>query len=375
MISYRTHMSMKRIVSGIQPTGDLHLGNYLGAIKNWQSLTTQGECYFFLADLHAITQPISAKKLRASVLDMTAMLMACGINNDNSTLFSQMRVPQHTELQWMLSCVARMGWLSRMTQFKDKAGSNGEDAFRAGFDAGWEAAEDSSRGYCRDADMAWKDYERKQNDSVGVGLFAYPILQAADILLYDATHVPVGDDQLQHLQLVRDIAAKFNTDYGTDLFTIPEPLLAKVTRVRSLKNGHRKMSKSDPDDMTRINIADDPDLIVKKYRRATTDTQLLPSEPEGLEGRAEVTNLVSILAALTDSTVADLLRELGGQGHGFLKARLADATIAITDPIRGEYNRLRGAEDHLYDELDRGMAKARQLASSKMNAVREAIFG
>ncbi len=365
---------MKRIISGIQPTGDLHLGNYLGAIKNWQALVPQGECYFFLADLHAITQPITQKKLRASVLDMTAMLMACGINNSNATLFSHMHVPEHTELQWLLSCTARMGWLNRMTQFKDKGGNDAEAAFRAGFDQGFEAAEDALRGYSRDADMAWGDYD-KDRPSVGVGLFTYPILQAADILLYDATHVPVGDDQLQHLQLVRDIAIKFNTDYGTDLFTVPEPLLTSVTRVRSLKNGHRKMSKSDPDDMTRINIADDPDLIVKKYRRATTDTQLLPSEPAGLDGRTEVTNLVSILAALTDNSVEGVLRELGGQGHGVLKSRLADATIAVTAPIMDEYRRIRGDETLLFRELDLGREGASVLVREKMKAVRQTIFG
>lgn len=365
---------MKRIVSGVQPSGatGLHLGNYLGAVKNWVEMQTdpENECLFFLADLHAITQPISAVDLKSNMLDMTAMLMACGIGSDyNSVLFSQMMVNEHTELQWLLSCTARMGWLNRMTQFKDKGGNDAEAAFRSG----WQMAL-GMHGHS-DLDLAWAAYDQNR-PSVGVGLFSYPILQAADVLLYDATHVPVGDDQDQHLQLVRDIADKFNHDYGVDLFTKPQAVMGgPATRVMSLKNGRRKMSKSDLDDMGRINMTDTPELITKKFKRATTDTLMLPSEIEGLDGRPEVTNLVNIYSALVGASVERVLKELGGQGHGVLKNRLADATVATFEPIRDEYARLRGDEDNLFRELEYGWERAHPIANAKIEKVRATVFG
>jgi tryptophanyl-tRNA synthetase len=359
-------------VSGIQPTGNLHLGNYLGAIKNWVDLQSdpENQCLFFIADLHAITQPISATDLRRNTLDMTAMLLACGIGDGRSTLFSQMMVPEHTELQWLLACTARMGWLNRMTQFKDKGGNDAEAAFRAGYTLGQsEALGDPS------ASEAWAAYDQNR-PSVGVGLFAYPILQAADVLLYDATHVPVGDDQDQHLQLVRDIAGKFNTDYGVEMFTLPKAVMTgPATRVMSLKNGRRKMSKSDLDDMSRINLIDTPEAIVKKFKRATTDTLMLPSEVEGLEGRPEVTNLVNIYSALVGASVERVLKELGGQGHGVLKTRLADACVAVLTPIAEAYRHVRADDDRLLRELEWGWEEAYQIAQPKMDDVRTTVFG
>lgn len=368
---------MKRIVSGIQPTGDIHLGNYLGAIKNWSALQNEGECFFFLADLHAITLPIEQQKLKRGVTNMAAMLMACGIGGEESVLFSQMMVPEHTELQWLLSCTARMGWLNRMTQFKDKGGNDAEAAFRAGFAQGQEQAWAFEAGRIdeSDPDAAWSEYDQSR-PSVGVGLFAYPILQAADVLLYDATHVPVGDDQDQHLQLVRDISDSFNHQYGQTVFTKPQAVMTgPATRVMSLKNGRKKMSKSDDDDAARINLTDGAAVITKKFRRATTDTLMLPSEIDGLAGRPEVTNLVNIYAAITEQPVADVLRELGGQGHGVLKQRLADATVAVLEPINAEYQRLLADEDHLWDTLIKGAVTAQIIAGSKMETVRKTIFG
>lgn len=353
-----------RIVSGIQPTGQsgMHLGNYLGAIKNWVSLQDQGECFFFIADLHAITVDPGGEQLNTQVLDMTAMLRACGV--DSYALFSQRMVPQHTELQWLLACTARMGWLSRMTQFKDKGGVGEEAAFRAGFAA------------TGNADAAWAEYDSKQRSSVGVGLFSYPILQAADVLLYGATHVPVGDDQDQHLQLARDIVDRFHADYGIDVFTKPMAMMSgPATRVMSLKNGSKKMSKSDDDDMSRINLLDSSDTIMRKYKRATTDTLMLPSEPEGLEGRKEVTNLVSIYAALTNQSVEAVLFELGGQGHGALKKRLIDATVAEFSPIVERYTALRNDGKTLMTDLRHSANIATTVAESQMKKVRKIVFG
>ncbi|PZR75161.1 MAG: tryptophan--tRNA ligase, partial [Stutzerimonas stutzeri] len=307
------------------------------------------------------------------VFDMTAMLLACGVGNAETVLFAQQMVPEHTELQWLLSCTSRMGWLSRMTQFKDKGGAGEETAFRAGFNAGYGYSD--AHGAADGADEAWEKFDQQQRTSVGVGLFTYPILQAADVLLYDATHVPVGDDQDQHLQLARDIADKFNHDYGVDLFTKPKAMMSEATRVMSLKNGAKKMSKSDPDDMTRINLIDAPELITKKYRRATTDLLMLPSEPEGLAGRREVTNLVTIYAALVGDSVETVLRELGGQGHGVLKQRLADATVAVFEPIARRYGEYRSDEDRLMSILQHGAMSASIVAGAKMNEVRKTIFG
>ena len=263
-----------RIVSGIQPTGNLHLGNYLGAIRNWvrmqDALRDGEECYFFLADLHALSSFIDPATLAAGIREMAAALIAAGVDPARATLFRQSKVRAHAELQWLLNGTARIGWLNRMTQFKDKSGKNREGA--------------------------------------SVALFTYPVLQAADVLLYQATHVPVGDDQKQHLELARDIAAKFNTDYGVELFTLPEPTIPPAAaRIMSLRDGTAKMSKSDPSDMSRINLSDDPDLVMQKLRKAKTDPEPLPDDPTLLDARPEAKNLVSIYAALADETPAAVL--------------------------------------------------------------------
>jgi len=271
-----------RIVSGIQPTGSLHLGNYLGAIRNWVRMQdaaaeTGDECYFFLADLHALSSFIAPDVLAGGIREMAAALIAAGIDPTRATLFRQSAVTGHAELQWLLNGTARVGWLNRMTQFKDKSGKNREGA--------------------------------------SVALYTYPVLQAADVLLYQATHVPVGDDQKQHLELARDIATKFNTDYGVELFTLPEPTIPPAAaRIMSLRDGAAKMSKSDPSDMSRINLADDADTIAQKIRKAKTDPEPLPEDPAALEGRPEAKNLVAIYAALTDRTPAAVLADFAGQG-------------------------------------------------------------
>jgi tryptophanyl-tRNA synthetase len=329
-----------RIVSGIQPTGNLHLGNYLGAIRNWVRMqdevaATGGECLFFLADLHSLSDHIPRDVRLASVRDMTAALIACGIDPVKSILFNQAAVTAHAELCWLLNGTARMGWLNRMTQWKDKAGKNREGA--------------------------------------SVALFDYPVLQAADVLLYQATHVPVGDDQKQHLELARDVATKFNTDTGVELFTLPEPFIPPAAaRIMSLRDGTAKMSKSDPSDMSRINLSDSDDMIAQKVRKAKTDPEPLPSEPAGLEGRAEAANLVSIYAALADSDRAAVLAEYGGANFGPFKAALADRMIERIAPIRDRYDALRGS-----DEIDRhlmdGAARARATAAPTLAKAYDAL--
>ncbi len=295
-----------RVVSGIQPTGNLHLGNYLGAIRNWVRMqdTVAGDCLFFLADLHAITVHNDPATLAANTREMAAALIASGVNPDKSILFNQARVPAHTELAWLLFCTARIGWLNRMTQFKEKSGKNREGA--------------------------------------SIGLYAYPVLQAADVLLYQATHVPVGDDQKQHLELARDIATKFNADFGTDLFTLPEPIIPPAAaRIMSLRDGNAKMSKSDPSDMSRINLTDDADMIAQKIRKAKTDPEPLPSEATGLQERPEARNLVGIYAALNDCPVDNVLAQFAGQGFGPFKTALTDLLVTTLTPIRDRLARLR----------------------------------
>ena len=272
-----------RIVSGIQPTGNLHLGNYLGAIRNWVAMQEEaqakgGECLYFLADLHAISMPHVPAELAANTREMVAALVSCGVDPDKSVLFNQTQVPAHVELQWLLNGTARMGWLNRMTQWKDKAGKNREGA--------------------------------------SVALFTYPVLQAADVLLYQATHVPVGEDQKQHLELARDIAQKFNNDFGTEdapVFTLPDPIIPpEAARIMSLRDGGSKMSKSDPSDMSRINLTDDADAIMQKVRKAKTDPEPLPADVEGLKERPEAANLVGIYAAMAGTSPADVLRDFAG---------------------------------------------------------------
>lgn len=327
-----------RIVSGIQPTGNLHLGNYLGAIRNWvamqDALSDGDECLFFLADLHAISMPHQPDQLRAATLEMAAALVACGIDPDRSVLFNQAQVPQHAELQWLLNGTARMGWLNRMTQWKDKAGKNREGQ--------------------------------------SVALFTYPVLQAADVLIYQATHVPVGEDQKQHLELARDIAQKFNNDFCAEdapVFTLPEPIIPPgAARIMSLRDGSAKMSKSDPSDASRINLTDDRDIMAQKIKKAKTDPEPLPSEDAGLAERAEARNLVGIYAALSGKSVAEVLGEYGGQGFGAFKPALAELLVETLGPIRQRFVSLIDDREALDAILARGAAKARERGTPTLDA-------
>lgn len=333
-----------RIVSGIQPTGNLHLGNYLGAIRNWVSMQDDaaargGQCLYFLADLHAISMPHVPADLSSNTREMVAALVACGIDPDRSILFNQAQVPQHAELQWLLNGTARMGWLNRMTQWKDKAGKNREGA--------------------------------------SVALFTYPVLQAADVLLYQTTHVPVGEDQKQHLELARDVAQKFNNDFASEeapVFTLPEPIIPpEASRIMSLRDGTAKMSKSDPSDMSRINLTDDADTIMKKIKKAKTDPEPLPSEKAGLEGRPEAANLVGIHAAMTGGTVEGVLAEFGGQGFGTFKPALGELLVAKLAPINERFVALRQDRAALDAILRKGSERARELAVPTLNAAYDAL--
>ena len=332
-----------RIVSGIQPTGNLHLGNYLGAIRNWvrmqDSLEGDDQCLFFLADLHAISMPHNPAELRRATLEMAAALVACGIDPDRSILFNQAQVPAHSELQWLLNGTARMGWLNRMTQFKDKSGKNREGA--------------------------------------SVALFTYPVLQAADVLLYQATHVPVGEDQKQHLELARDIAQKFNNDFASEdapVFTLPEPIIPPAAaRIMSLRDGMAKMSKSDPSDMSRINLSDSADEMMKKVKKAKTDPEALPSEAAGLAGRPEALNLVTIYAALSDRSADDVLKDFGGEGFGKFKPALGELMIETLRPISERFNDLLQDREALDAILARGAAKAREAAAPTLAATYQAM--
>ncbi|WP_296719593.1 tryptophan--tRNA ligase [Erythrobacter sp.] len=337
-----------RVVSGIQPTGDLHLGNYLGAIRNWvrmqDALEPGSETLFFLADLHALSQPHDPAALRAATLEMAAALVACGIDPDRSVLFNQAQVPLHAELQWLLNGTARMGWLNRMTQWKDKAGKNREGQ--------------------------------------SVALFTYPVLQAADVLLYQATHVPVGEDQKQHLELARDIAQKFNNDFapknedGSDapVFTLPEPIIpGEAARIMSLRDGTAKMSKSDPSEMSRINLVDDADTVMQKIKKAKTDPEPLPSEVAGLAGRPEAANLVGIYAALTGAEPAAVLADFGGKGFGAFKPALGELLIETLGPIRDRFVTLKQDGEALDAILARGASKARERGTPTLSAAYQAL--
>ena len=325
-----------RVVSGIQPTGNLHLGNYLGAIRRWVQTQDEGECLFFLADLHAITVHNDPATLSANIREMAAALVACGIDPDKATLFRQRDVPAHAELCWLLNGTARIGWLNRMTQFKEKSGKNREGA--------------------------------------SIGLYGYPVLQAADVLLYQTTHVPVGEDQKQHLELARDIATKFNTDFGVELFTLPEPVIGgPAARVMSLREGTAKMSKSDPSDMSRINLTDDAETIMSKVRKAKTDPEPLPSEIEGLEGRPEARNLVGIYAAMTDATPAEVLAQFGGQGFGAFKPALGELLATRLGPIAERLKALKANPGELDAILAKGAEKARTLAAPTLAAAYKAM--
>ena len=327
---------MRRIVSGIQPTGNLHLGNYLGAIIRWVKMQDEAECLFFLADLHAITVHNDPAELRANVREMAAALIACGIDPERSVLFNHARVPAHPEMAWLLNCTARIGWLNRMTQFKEKSGKNREGA--------------------------------------SVGLYAYPVLQAADVLLYQATHVPVGEDQKQHIELIRDIAAKFNTDYGVELFTLPEPMIGDTAaRVMSLRDGSAKMSKSDPSDMSRVNLTDDSDTVAQKIRKAKTDPEPLPASLEGLDGRPEAKNLVLIYAALAERTPQAVLDEFGGKGFGAFKPALADLLVETLRPVKARLDSLRADPGELDSILRRGSERAAAIAAPTLQRAYEAL--
>jgi tryptophanyl-tRNA synthetase len=325
-----------RVVSGIQPTGSLHLGNYLGAIRRWVRMQHEIECLIFLADLHAITVYNDPAELRANVNNMAACLIACGIDPDKTILFNHARVPAHPELAWILSCTARIGWLNRMTQFKEKSGKNREGA--------------------------------------SVGLYAYPVLQAADVLLYQATHVPVGEDQKQHVELMRDIATKFNTDYGVELFTLPEPQIGETAaRIMSLRDGNAKMSKSDPSDMSRINLNDDDDAISQKVRKAKTDAETLPDNVAALAGRPEALNLVTIYAALTDRTAQSVTEEFAGKGFGTFKPALADLLVATIAPIRERLAAFEADPASLEAILVEGSRKAAELAAPTLEGAYAAV--
>src|SRR3989344_3587829 len=327
-----------RTLSGIQPTGNLHRGNYLGAIRSWVRMQDEmaGEKLYFLADLHAVTVHNDPAALTANTREMAAALIAAGIDPAKAILFNQARVPAHAELGWLLFCTARIGWLNRMTQFKEKSGKNREGA--------------------------------------SVGLYAYPVLQAADVLLYQTTHVPVGDDQKQHLELARDVATKFNLDTGTETFTLPDATIPPAAaRIMSLRDGSAKMSKSDPSDASRINMVDDAETIMAKIRKAKTDAEPLPSEAAGLDGRPEAKNLVSIYAAMADESVDSVLARFGGQGFGAFKPALGELLGETLTPIATRLNALKADTAAIDAALEDGAARAKTLAQPTLDAAYAAL--
>ena len=329
----------KKIFSGVQPTGNLHLGNYLGAIKNFVELNNdnQNKCVFCVVDLHAITVKQDPKELRNNIRETVATFIASGIDPSKSIIFNQSKVTAHSETAWILSCVARMGWLNRMTQFKEKAG--------------------------------------KDKEKASVGLYSYPILMAADILLYDATHVPVGDDQKQHLELCRDIAQKFNNDFGVeDFFVIPEPLIQKeFSRIMSLKDGLKKMSKSDESDLSRINLTDTKDQIINKIKKAKTDSLPLPSNVEELNKRPEALNLIGIYSSLNNSSLEETIKNFSGKNFSDFKNSLSQLMVDKIDPISLEIRKLLNDSDYLDQILSEGIKKAQEIASQKVKKIHEII--
>jgi tryptophanyl-tRNA synthetase len=333
------------VFSGVQPTGNLHLGNYLGALKRFVEMQATHPCLYCVVDLHAMTMPHDPAQLRQNTRDVTAAFLACGIDPMRNIVFNQSRVAEHAELAWVFDCVARLGWLNRMTQFKEKAGKDRENA--------------------------------------SIGLYNYPVLMAADILIYRATHVPVGDDQKQHLELARDIAQKFNNDFaasitahghGDAFFPLPEPLIqGPATRVMSLRDGTKKMSKSDPSEYSHIALTDDADTIVQKIRKAKTDAGALPGEAAGLAGRPEADNLVGIFAALGDETKADVLRRFAGSQFSTFKNALADLTVARLGPIRAKISQLSADPAYVDSVLAAGAERARTIARPNMDAVKDVV--
>ncbi|MEM7568603.1 MAG: tryptophan--tRNA ligase [Pseudomonadota bacterium] len=331
-----TGQPTNRVFSGVQPTGQLHLGNYLGAIRNWVALQEDYECLYCLVDLHAITVWQDPEALSEATYEGAAALIASGIDPESSILFNQSQVSAHAELAWIFSCVARIGWLDRMTQFKDKAGKN------------------------------------KQRASVG--LYTYPALMAADILTYRATHVPVGEDQKQHLELTRDIAEKFNHDFGQDFFPLTEPLIQpEGARIMSLRDGTAKMSKSDPSDLSRINLTDDADTIARKIRKARTDADGIPSDADGLEGRAEARNLIDIMASLQGVSQEVVLADFGGKGFSDFKEALCDVAVAKLGPITERMNALRQDKAHLKSVLANGADRAEALAAPIIDEIKSIV--
>jgi tryptophanyl-tRNA synthetase len=331
-------MSKKKLVfSGVQPTGNLHLGNYLGALKNFVSLQKEMECIYCVVDLHAITVFQEPKYLHDNVLETTASFLATGLDPNKSIIFNQSSVSGHAELAWILNCISRIGWLNRMTQFKDKAGSDKEKA--------------------------------------SVGLYIYPNLMAADILLYNATHVPVGADQKQHLELSRDIAQKFNNDFGCkDFFPLPEPLIPKnISRVMSLRDGTKKMSKSEESDYSRINLKDTADEINKKIKKAKSDSETIPGEIKLLENKPEALNLLTIYSELTKKSLEKIISEMEGKEYSFLKTKLAEVLINEITPVGKEIQKLLKDRAHLKDILKKGTEKANIIAEENLKNIREKV--
>jgi len=324
-----------KIFSGIQPTGNLHLGNYLGAIKQWTNLQNEYECIFCIVDLHAITVPQNPEELLNNTLEMTASYIASGINPDDCIIYNQSAVKEHTELAWILGCNTPLGWLNRMTQFKEKAG--------------------------------------KKKDNAALGLYSYPVLMAADILLYQATHVPVGDDQKQHLELAREIAVSFNHNYKKEIFTIPEPMIiGEATRVMSLRNGKNKMSKSDESDNSRINLTDNADLIASKIRKAKADMDF-DGIYYDIENRPEISNLLSIYAALEDISIDDVVKKVGNYTNSQFKEELTEIAVNKLSSITEEMNRLKSDKKYLKEVLFKGQQKAQEIAHSNISEVKDIV--
>jgi len=330
-------MHKKRVFSGVQPTGNLHLGNYLGAIKNFVDLQNKFECIYCIVDLHAITNRQDPKELKSNILETIATFVASGLNPEKNIIFNQASVSEHSELAWVFNCVARIGWMNRMTQFKEKAGANKENA--------------------------------------SVGLLVYPNLMAADILLYKATHVPVGEDQKQHLELTRDIAKKFNNDFKCgNYFPIVEPIIPKaISRVMSLRDGKKKMSKSEDSDLSRINLKDDKDVIDQKIKKAKTDSESIPSEINGLKNRHEAQNLISIYASINGIEISKVLKEFGGKNFSTFKSKLSESVIEKISPIGKEINKLLKDNDYLNNILKKGSKSADLIAKNNLKEIYEII--
>jgi len=327
---------MDRIFSGIQPTGDLHLGNYLGALRNWVTLQNDYDCIYCIVDLHAITVWQDPSDLKANTREVTAGLIASGLDPKKNVIFNQSSVSAHSELAWVFNCIARLGWLNRMTQFKEKAGKHRENA--------------------------------------SVGLYAYPNLMAADILLYKANHVPVGEDQKQHIELARDIAQKFNNDYKSQIFPLPEPMiLGEAARVMSLKDGSNKMSKSDPSENSRINMTDSSDVIARKIKKATSDGDLLPGDPKTLESRLEAKNLMNIFAALADKNILTVCMEFEGKQFSFFKSALTELAVSVLGPIGDEMSRLISDPTYLNTVLKEGSERAHVISEKVLSEVYDVV--